>query len=148
MSPDAIETQLAVYVPAPGWRHTIHPKSGIVGSPASVRDQAWDLCIDFHGDLYPMANIVTYADRVHHAADRHLVRYPTVARAWVRFSDVIHVGTWFHVSQELVIFDADRDLQRWLDCSPIPPAELRISPRALRQDELRALLRRQTQGRP
>ncbi len=55
--------------------HHICPKSALVGSLAA------DLySIDFEGNVYSSDDLNSYADRLVHAAGRHRIRYPTVAR--------------------------------------------------------------------
>jgi hypothetical protein len=83
---------LAVYVPRAGtWPSTtIVRGSGIVGTPlARGRVE-----IHYEGNLYKAANIRTFADRVHHAAGRHLADYPTAARDVVAAEDLVAVGHW------------------------------------------------------
>ena len=83
-----------VYVPCAGSAvlATILPGSGIVSD--GERDPSGRLVIDFEGNRYGSTSITTYADRVDHAAGRHLVRYPTVARLAVLPADVIEVGAY------------------------------------------------------
>lgn len=86
---------LTVYVPADGSLPTILAGSGIVGSPLDGNGR---IRLDYEGNKYRAANIVTFADRVYHAAGRHLVNYPTVARMVITPERVLPVAT----------FDGDR----------------------------------------
>lgn len=80
---------LNVYVPnqggAPSW--IIAAGSGIVGT-----DYGDTITIDYEGNLYGAVNMVTWADRIYHAAGRHLQRYPTVARVRLPPMELIQVG--------------------------------------------------------
>lgn len=97
---------LAVYVPARDRLRTINPRSGIVGTPAATRYAASStdqVVIDFQGEG-PSVNIRTWADRVHHAAGRHVWGldpgrpfgggYPTIARTAVPPDELVRVGTY------------------------------------------------------
>lgn len=105
-----IDPPLDVFIPNPARSADfitaqIDPASGIVGSNA----QEWltakygepmlgrsetALTIDYEGNRYNAINIVTWADRVSHAADRHRTHYPSVARHVAEPTDLIHVGTF------------------------------------------------------
>lgn len=80
-----------VFIPAPSdpLRAVIKPGSGIVGTTEGERT-----IIDYEGNLYGAQNIVTWADRVMIAAGRHSVRYPTVARSWVKPEALIRVASY------------------------------------------------------
>ena len=88
---------LTVYVPSVDGPldALIDRGSGIVGSPDASPDH---VRIDFEGNRYGAANIITFADKVAHAAGRHETHYPTVARAFVPREHLIAVGQ----------FDGDR----------------------------------------
>ena len=81
---------LAVFVPTdPARTLSIDSGSGIVGTvdgPMTV--------IDYEGNRYGSTSMVTWADRVHHAAGRHADRYPTVARSVVPAVTLVQVGTF------------------------------------------------------
>jgi hypothetical protein len=91
--------ELTMYVPKPGApiAATIDPGSGIVGS-GRMRSRFKEdntcprICIDYEGNRNHAANIVTWEDKVFHAAGRHIAQYPTIARAWPRGEDLIEVG--------------------------------------------------------
>jgi len=123
----------AVYVPhvhAPVSK-TIAAGAGIVGKPAgewhpsdsSLSDGR--LVIDYE-EPGPAANIITFADRVYHAYDRQLSRYPTHKRMWPLAEEFIHVADFFpsHGRVELAGGQEMYVLMRWLcmalDDSSIP----------------------------
>lgn len=91
--------RLNVYVPkpqTPAWFH-IDRRSGIVGTPGK-RCEPDHIEVDYEGNRFGAMNIVTWADRVHHAADRHTFNdgrgYPTVARMTTPAHDLTLVGTF------------------------------------------------------
>ena|ERR1017187_1099643 len=95
--------ELKIYVPAPGsWMATlIKQRSGIVGSLHPVlgaQDNAVveedRVCIDYEGNLNGACNIVTWEDKVFHAAGRHVTKYPTSDRAWPEAKDLVEVGVF------------------------------------------------------
>lgn len=100
-----------VYVPilgSPGAR-LIEPGSGIVGTI-----EGNDVTLDYEGGRHA-DNIVTFADRVMHAAGRHAERYPTVARALVPLESAIRVGTYdYHEGEVQLIGDAMLLVIAWL----------------------------------
>lgn len=63
--------------------------SGIVG-----RDHFHGLEVYYEGNVYGAGNIVTFADRVYHAASRMETAYPTVARGVYGLTEFEHVGTF------------------------------------------------------
>jgi hypothetical protein len=104
--------RLNVYVPAPGSDLGIVPGSGIVGTP---QDDGLVL-IDYEGNLYGASNIGTFEDRIHHAAGRHIMRYPTVARLLVSASKLILIVTFIY--EEKCFVENPRmvdEVQAWLD---------------------------------
>src|SRR4051812_19835352 len=71
--------ELLLVVPAPraaGVVRVVQPASAIVATPAVRRGRrdAGDagLVIDYEGNVYDTPGLRRYADRVHHAAGRHL----------------------------------------------------------------------------
>lgn len=73
---------------------SIDPMSGIVGVPARLADHT---LIYYEGNRYNASNIVTWADRVEHAAGRLTwqgVGYPTIALAMVQTEWLTAVGTF------------------------------------------------------
>src|ERR1035437_6018653 len=105
----AIPNQLNIYIPKPDSYLATRIKvgSGIVGSV-----EGDGVCIDYEGNLYGADNVRTYADRVMHAADRHLWRYPnrypTIARMHLgdEVNDLICIGS-FHPDSGTLTIEAD-----------------------------------------
>lgn len=101
-------TLLTIYVPASEDALGIRPGSGIVGSPVEVppalqpvivlADEPARLRVDYEGNLHNAVNIVTWEDRLKHAAGRHVWNdgrgYPTVARMWVEADKLHAVGSY------------------------------------------------------
>jgi hypothetical protein len=104
-----MDNRLNVYVPAPGSDLGIVPGSGIVGTrqPAlpGVRAIEEDglVLVDYEGNLYGASNVRTLEDRLHHAAGRHIMRYPTVARRLARVSELVFVGDYFYDEKRLLV---------------------------------------------
>lgn len=108
-----------IYIPAPGshLRAMIDAGSGIVGTPARewMGHDATDegdssrIVIDYEGNRFRAAHIVTFADRVSHAADRHQHHYPTVARSMVDRQDLVLLGRYsagrVYVAEPLCVRD-------------------------------------------
>lgn len=115
--------RIPVFIPAEGaaWISLVDARSGIVGSPApewfDYDDDIGKHVIDFEGNRYGAANMVTYADRVHHAYGRHTEHYPTVARLVVSDESLEQVG-WFYVAERRIEVEdglALTHLCRWLE---------------------------------
>lgn len=118
-----LDPPLTVYVPAASALPLILHGSGIVGSPAPEGNGR--VRIDFEGDKYDSASIVTFADKVLIAAGRHVENYPTVARMHVRPTDLYAVAT-FDGSRvqidghgEMSDGRALYKLAEWLDCGRV-----------------------------
>lgn len=104
-------------------RTTIAVGSGIVG-PVSP-DSAGRTLIDYEGNVYGSTNLIRFADRVANAASRHIERYPTVARAYVRASDLQRVGSWDAIEGNIELDSTNEaELAAWLGVSVIDPVEL------------------------
>jgi hypothetical protein len=82
--------RLTVYVPKLAALPTIQPGAGIIGSQAV--DHPGKLLIDYE-DSRPDTQHLRFADRVLHAADRHLTGYPTASRLFADPDDLLVVGT-------------------------------------------------------
>lgn len=104
-------TELIVYVPHPDsdLRHFIDEGAAICGG-AERGDGRVE--IDFESNRYGAENMKTYEDKLLHAADRHVTRYPTVARRLVGLSDVIAVGT-YDVEGQILYITQEKHLLGW-----------------------------------
>lgn len=117
-------TPIDVYVPVEGALAlaTVDPHSGIVGSGAqgwldsAEQNDLHRIVLDFEGNRFQAANIVTFADRVSHAADRHKAHYPTVARIVVDVDQVRRAGTFYPQWRRVEVDDAGELLAiaKWL----------------------------------
>lgn len=81
-------TLVTVYLPASSSHPMIDAGSGIVGTPL----EGDRVLVDYEGNRYGARNMVVWADRVSHAHGRHQDRYPTVARASLRSTDLVEVA--------------------------------------------------------
>jgi len=82
---------LVVLVPQPGTAaaHFIRRGSGVVARPGVDRE----VRVDYEGNLYGAAELVTFEARVRHAAGRLREQYPTVARGTFPRHTFTVVGT-------------------------------------------------------
>ena len=118
-------SELVVYAPREGALPQIIRGSGIVGSPARL--DPGRVVIDFEGNRYGAANLVTYADRVRQAAGRHRERYPTSARAAVRLDALVPIGVFDGFAVWLDDEDCHDLLARWLELESVPMRELVVT---------------------
>jgi hypothetical protein len=81
-----------VYVPREGTaaRAAIAEQSGVVGG--LVDDDR--VVLDYEANMHGAVNIQTFADKVHHATERHASSYPTRARTEVGRDTVTEVGVY------------------------------------------------------
>lgn len=107
--------KLRLLLPRPGSvaAELIDPGSAIVSAetgPALIE-------VDFEGNRHGAANLTRYWARVVQAAGRHVVKYPTIARARVPRHDLIPIG-WFDVASQEITLDATatvtKALAAWL----------------------------------
>lgn len=114
-----IPAAVALYVPAPDTplRALIDPGSGVVGTSDAywhgtrrITPKVGVHVVDFEGNRFNASNIVTYYDRVAHAADRHFTAYPTIARTRAHEDDLIHVGWYYPHAKRIEILATDRAL--------------------------------------
>lgn len=140
-----------VLVPSPttpvgAW---IRPHSGIVGQPMKG-SEAGRLVIDYEGNRHEASNIITWADRVEHAAGRAATQYPTIARAFVERHEMIEVGTYATEDGRITIHEQHEALVReWLGPEADLAAEcLTTSGRAQRRRELLAAQAQMPTGHP
>lgn len=96
-------------------RTMIAAGSGIVGAPAL---RGGYLEVDYEGNLYGAANIVTYADRISLAYGRMVQHYPTIARTLVEPEALTRVGTYLPATGVVDLRHATPEgknlLLRWL----------------------------------
>lgn len=114
----------AVYVPheEAAWARTIARGAGIVGSPAGewhpsdLNLSDGRLTVDYE-EPANYANIITFADRVYHAYDRQLSRYPTHKRMWILERELVKVGQFYPTHGRVEVNGGQElyTLMRWLD---------------------------------
>ncbi len=102
---------LDVYVPKLAALPAIQLGAGIIGSPRA--DYPGKLLIDYEDNRVEAIDIRTYADRVRHAADRHLAGSPTSKRLLVDADDLLPVGT-FDTRSGVVEVSDSQALESWL----------------------------------
>lgn len=109
-----------LYVPRVAEVTSIDARSAVVGTPAKDYfpdllgfGGADEIVVDFEGNRYGATNMVTYADRASHAAGRHQVHYPTVARLVVKAAQLIRVGSFDFRNERVHVDDRDA-LTAWL----------------------------------
>lgn len=119
----------------------IIPGSGIVtASTPGAGDER--VSIDYEGNKFSSANIVTFADRVLHAHGRMVAAYPTVARMTVPQDAIVHVGTYDDTDGAVTPLDDSAAvlIAEWIGVKATPEmldAELLCT--GLRHQERRAL---------
>lgn len=120
-----------MYVPS-GLVVLVDKGSGIVGRPApnggaygaeSHADDNGRVLVDFEGNRYGAANIVTYADRVYHAYGRMVDDYPTVARNYLKAEQLLQIG-WFEPEDGVVDVNDYDALAEWLGVEEVDEDEL------------------------
>lgn len=94
-----------IYVPAAGARQHIRQGSGIVGVPVGDR-----VAVHYQDRPANSANLVTWADRLFHAASRKSTHAPTSSQASLPAADLITVGE----------YDARRETIAMIRMSMIP----------------------------
>ena len=133
MDPSPADRHLAVYVPSRTNPFSVAarglvPGSAIVGRlPLSGDAPGW-LIVYYEGNRHRAENIVTFADRAYHAADRLVQDYPTTAWALVPAVALVTVGS-FDLRTRTVSLSDEAALAAWLDFDDgrVPPHELRPS---------------------
>lgn len=115
--------QIEVFVPRQPGKLPILPHSGIVGTAQA----AGMVLIDYEGNRYQAANIVSFADRVHHAWGRHSTSYPTVARACIPAEELIAVGSYDPLRGDVQLYGPEerQALCAWLEVEQLDEQELR-----------------------
>jgi hypothetical protein len=117
---------LTLWAPGEGLTIGIARGSGIVGREQSLlyQQRPGRILVDFEGTIHgPVANIRTYADRVWHAAGRHMEQYPTMARQELPLASLVPVGRLWGDGIEVLDFDR---LRVWLSALELAP-ELKFS---------------------
>lgn len=101
---------LTIYVPKgeSPWAMRIARGSGIVGK---IDERTGRLLIHYEGNIYGAENLRTYGDRVHQAAGRLRVNYPTVATALV---DPAHFKAIGRLDGNDITIDDVETLDAWL----------------------------------
>ena len=134
---------LAVYVPSDvRLVATIRTGSGLVGSPENGR-----VMVDYEGAIYDQPSMARFADRVAHAAGRHVESYPTTARIWVKPEVLTRVGTWNDLDGEVRLSPgAEPALAAWLGVPRVPAHELQAT--GARYEKRRAIKAALASGDP
>jgi len=123
--------RLTVYIPVDGHYTPIAETSGVVGTTTrdADRNPTGSVLVDYEANLYGAANIITWADRVAHAASRHVHRYPTSARSLLPEDAVLAIGS-YDVDRQEVTLDpgVEGRLANWIGVLPTLLApELRVT---------------------
>ena len=71
------------------------------------------LTVDYEGNLFGAENLQRFVERVHHAAGRADVRYPTVARAGFDPEALVPVGR-YDLQEGLLTVTDEASLKAWL----------------------------------
>lgn len=103
---------VAVYVPKEGTHaaRVIRRGSAVVGSDETHEHAGGRVRIDYEGGLYNSR--MSFGEKLVHAADRHLRRYPTSARMWVEPGELSPVGFYDYETRRLDVIDPAR-LNEW-----------------------------------
>jgi hypothetical protein len=140
METEELPKRYRVYVPREGstYERTIDRGSGIVGS----LEESGRILIDYEGNRFGSPGLAGFADRVHNAAGRHGVHYPTVARALVDPSEVIEVGEYDYERGVVELYGEEEraQLERWLGTADESELETRGNTRHEMRREVEQLL--------
>ena len=128
-----------IYVTKPENNLGIAPGSGIIGFRSQYQDNAiqndHNVQVYFEGNLFDAENLNPWVEKVRHAYGRMAVNYPTIAKAHVRASDLIEVGTTNGASvniTNMVLLEEYLESAKKLDTMPTDPTndiEVRSRPR-------------------
>jgi hypothetical protein len=102
--------RLTVYVPKLAALPAIQPGTAIIGSPAA--DRPGKLLLDYQ-DTDPEAQPTRFADRVLHAASRHLTGDTTGSRLLADPDDLLVVGSFNPATGTLEVSNSEA-LEAWL----------------------------------
>jgi hypothetical protein len=106
---------LTLYVPATEETFGIKPGSAIVGTlhvPGNHGPER--LTVDFEGGVHNPAYFSNFANRVLHAAGRHVQRYPTVARMSLEAEHLRPVASYDADSWTIVDLYDEPALMAWV----------------------------------
>jgi hypothetical protein len=108
--PEMGDRNFDVYVPRVDdpLHATLPARTGIVGRPHFGVTPEGRFQVDYEPPSRAV-NVVTWADRVYHAASRQEYAYPTSKRVWPKRSSLIHVALFEPVSGLLVLDREDDD---------------------------------------
>jgi hypothetical protein len=119
-------SEVRVYIPSPASRSALTIDSGSAIVSAALHDANGHLTVDFEGNRYNSPQFAAFADRADHAAGRHLVRYPTIARANLPASDLVEIGTYDTETGNVTLHDksATDALAAWCGQATLGDSEL------------------------
>ncbi len=108
-----LQNELMLYVPRPGtWLgKSVIRGSALVGIPREI-DVPGRVLVYYEGNLYGAENLKRYAERCLHAAERGVLRFPTVAFSETAVEDLIPVGK-YHYADKVVEIDDAAVLKEW-----------------------------------
>lgn len=110
-----------VFVPTPGSRLGIDPRSAIVAhDPVVVAGDAQLVLCWYEGNRYSASNLHRFVERVNNAAGRADQNYPTIAKQAIPRSQLVDVGTYDLQDGRLDVTDPAA-LATWLDGEPVDP---------------------------
>lgn len=113
--------KINVYVPKVGTssRGFVKPGSAVVGITPEPGSETY-VVVDYEGNIYNAKNMRSFHEKVSHAADRHIARYPTMARMTVGRDTLITVGSAYILDEWYAGFEPNDDpeakvaLEEWL----------------------------------
>lgn len=106
------ETLFDIYVPAGDDTFDIDPASAIVAGASQRGNES--LAVHFEGNRYDCLNMRRFDERCLHASGRAATRYPTIAKAALPASELLHVGVYDLLLKEIVEVIAPQALEAWL----------------------------------
>lgn len=142
-------SMLKVYVPAADTRARSHMEAGagIVGTSEGTDDDDDARTLVYYQERTSAVNVITFADRVFHAADRLRHQAQTHRLCALPSAQLIEVG-YFDENEGRVLLDttnadAAAELARWLDADELDASELEClgAQHFVRDRQLRAAAR-------
>lgn len=91
-------------------RAMVLPESAVVSCATCFPRSQERILVDLEGDKYGTAK--TVFDKVVHATGRHMTRYPTVARLFLKTEDTVEVGS-FRMSTGAVLIEDPVAFAQW-----------------------------------